>query len=138
MSDAHNMATAAAGTTTGVAAASAKHTAIAVGAGLTMATIVVMAMTMPRNRCEFFVALLSTVASSIFGGAWVIQYFELMHYVGAAGNDLELFLWLGKLGGIFFVAGLPGWIVIRASFLATERRKDMDIVQIVDEIRGDD
>jgi lipid-A-disaccharide synthase-like uncharacterized protein len=135
MNDAHNMATAAAHASAPVAAASAKHTFIAVGAGMTMATIVVMAMTMPKNRCEFFVALLSTVASSIFGGAWVIQYLGIIFYMAGVGNELELFLFLGKLGGIFFVCGLPGWIVIRACFLFSERRRDKDILQIAEEVK---
>lgn len=132
MNDVNNMAQGAAQVGgSAVAAASAKHTFFAVGSGLTLAMIVVMAMTMPRSKCEFFVALISTVVSSFCGGAFAIQYFELLPVVASATTELDAFLFLAKLGGVFFVCGLPGWIVIRGYFVWTESRKDKGIDALI-------
>lgn len=137
MNDAHNMAHGAAQVGSGaVAAASAKHTFLAVGSGLTLATIVVMAMTMPRSKCEFFVALISTVVSSFCGGAFAIQYFGLLPAAAVAATDLDAFLFLAKLGGVFFVCGLPGWVIIRACFVFSESRKNKGIDQFIRDARG--
>lgn len=112
---------------TGGAAAAAKHTALVAGTGLTLAAIVVMSMTMPKNKGEFFVALISTVVSSLSGGAWVIQHFDLLSKVALATTEAELWICLAKLGGVFFVAGLPGWVVVRSAFVFTEARKSKGI-----------
>jgi hypothetical protein len=135
MNDAHNMAQAVG--SGAVATASAKHTFLAFGSGLTFATIVVMAMTMPRSKKEFFVALISTVVSSFCGGAWAIQYFNLLPLATSFGSDLELWMYLAKLGGVFFVMGLPGWIVIRAIFVYTESRKEQGIDVLIGDIRDE-
>lgn len=136
MNDAHNMAHGAAQVGGGaVAAASAKHTFLAVGSGLTLATIVVMAMTMPRSKCEFFVALISTVVSSFCGGAFAIHYFGLLPAAAVAATDLDAFLFLAKLGGVFFVCGLPGWVIIRACFVFSESRKNKGIDQLIKDAR---
>lgn len=132
MNDVNNMAQGATQVGGGaVAAASAKHTFFAVGSGLTLAVIVVMAMTMPRSKREFFVALISTVVSSFCGGAFAIQYFDLLPMAQAATTQLDMFLFLAKLGGVFFVCGLPGWIVIRGYFVWTESRKDKGIDALI-------
>ena len=136
MNDVNNMAQGAAQVGSGAfAAASAKHTFMAVGSGLTLATIVVMAMTMPRNKKDFFCALLSTVASSIFGGAWAIQYFGLLAHLQGASSELEVILCLAKLGGVFFICGLPGWIFIRSCFVWSESRKTQGIDQLIKGVR---
>lgn len=115
----------AAGKTGGAAAA--KHTALVAGTGLTLAAIVVMSMTMPKNKGEFFVALISTVVSSLSGGALVIQHFDMLSKVVLAASETELWVCLAKLGGVFFVAGLPGWVVVRSAFVFTEARKTKGI-----------
>lgn len=120
---------------TATSMAGTKHAAIAAGSGLTLATIIVMAMTMPSSKREFFVALVSTVASSVFGGAWVIQYFDLIGMIVAPVAGIGSLLMISKLGGVFFVAGLPGWVVIRAAFITSERRKSHDIKDYIDEFR---
>jgi len=138
MGASHGMAEAAAGAAMAgkaVASAGAQHTIFAMGSGLTMATIVVMAMTMPKNKIDFFCALLSTVASSVFGGAWAIQYFGLLEHLQSAGSELDTILCLARLGGIFFAFGLPGWIIIRACFVWSESRKHKGIDQIIKDAR---
>lgn len=122
---------------TATSMAGTKHAAIAAGSGLTLAAIIVMAMTAPSSKREFFVALLSTVASSVFGGAWVIQYFNLIWLIASpdAGVGIGSMLMISKLGGVFFVSGLPGWVVIRAAFITSERRKRHDIMDYIYEFR---
>lgn len=96
------------------------------GAGL--AAIVVMCMMTPRSPKEWAVGLISTVVCSVAGGAGVIQYFNLhawMHsYVG-----------LVSLLGIAFACGLPGWALVRAAFTWMEKRRALDIAELVAEAR---
>jgi hypothetical protein len=95
-----------------------------------------MAMTMPKSKCEFFVALISTVVSSFCGGAFAIQYFALLPLAASAATDLDAFLFLAKLGGVFFVCGLPGWVIIRACFVFSESRRDKGIDTLITDIRN--
>jgi hypothetical protein len=113
----------------------AKHTFMVAGAGVTLAAIVVMSMTMPRSKCEFFVALISTVVSSLSGGAWMIQEWALLGSVVGAMSEIELWLALAKLGGVFFVCGLPGWILVRAAFVWSEARKNKGIDVFIRDIK---
>ena len=67
---------------TGVAGAAAAYKAIggaaaAAAGGATLAAVVVMLMTPPRSFREWAVGLISTVVSSIGGGAIVIEHFQL-------------------------------------------------------------
>lgn len=101
--------------------------AAAGGAGL--AAIVVMCMTPPRSAREWAVGLISTVVGSIAGGAAVIQHFELHAW-------MQSFVGLLSVLGIVFACGLPGWAVVRWIFTWLERRRDRDIGEVVDELRG--
>jgi hypothetical protein len=98
----------------------------AIGAGL--ATLVVMCMTRPRDDREWAVALASTVSSSLFGGAALVRWLDLQHWlqdpIGAVG-----------LIGFVFFCGLPGWAIVRWIFNYTKHREDKDIVDIADEVR---
>lgn len=116
-------------------AVAAKHTLAVATTGLTLAAIVVMAMTMPKSRCEFFVALISTVVSSFAGGAWAILQWNMFGSVLTASNELELWLSLAKLGGVFFVCGLPGWVLIRSAFVFSEARKNKGINVLIRDIK---
>jgi len=71
-----------------------------IGAGL--ATFIVMSMTKPVTDKEWRVALASTFAGSIGGGAALIKYLGIEHWA----NDL---LGLAGLGGLMFACGLPAW-----------------------------
>lgn len=98
----------------------------AIGAGL--AALIVMCMTRPRNDREWVVALVSTVASSLFGGAALVRWLDLQHWlddpIGAVG-----------LIGFVFFCGLPGWAIVRWIFNWIQRRQDKDIGEIADEVR---
>jgi hypothetical protein len=98
----------------------------AVGAGL--AAIVVMSMTKPSDEREWRVALVSTVVSSIGGGAAVVQWLGLQHW---AQNPFGL----AGLFGLAFGCGLPGWALVRALFKYLDKRKDADIVDLVKEVK---
>lgn len=101
--------------------------AAAGGAGL--AAIVVMLMTQPRSAREWAVALISTVVGSIAGGAAVVQHFGLQawthDYIGLVG-----------MLGLVFACGLPAWALVRWAFTWMERRKDKDLGEVADELRG--
>lgn len=116
-------------------AVAAKHTLFVASTSMTLATAVVMAMTMPKSRGEFFVALISTIVSSFAGGAWAILELGMFGSVLTASNELELWLSLAKLGGVFFVAGLPGWVLIRSAFVFSEARKNKGINVLIRDIR---
>lgn len=98
----------------------------AIGAGL--ATLVVMCMTRPRDDREWAVALASTLASSIFGGAALVRWLGLQDWlqdpIGAVG-----------LIGFVFFCGLPGWAIVRWVFNFMQKRQDKDIAEIAEEVR---
>lgn len=92
-----------------------------------LAAIVVMAMTLPKTAREFVVALISTVVSSIGGGAFVVRWLEIGHW---AQDDVGLI----GLMGVVFVCGLPAWVLVRALFAWSEAKKDRQITEIVDAV----
>ncbi len=92
-----------------------------------LAAVVVMAMTLPKTPREFVVALISTVVSSIGGGAFVIRWLEIGHW---AQDDVGLI----GLMGVVFVCGLPARVLVRALFAWSEAKKDRQITEIVDAV----
>lgn len=130
MSDAHNMASVGSAAVSAGSAA-AKHTAIAAGGGLAMGAVVVMSLTMPSRKIDFFAALISTVISSLCGGAYAVQHFDLLAGVILAPTTAHLYLALAQIGGVFFVCGLPGWVLVRSVFVFTETRKTKGIDVLV-------
>jgi hypothetical protein len=107
----------------------------AAGLGAALASVVVMCMTQPRNPREFAVALVSTLVSSLGGGAAVLIKFELLATLTRAQTDVELFVALMGLLGLVFACGLPGWAVVRATFRWMDKRKERDIAEIAAEVR---
>lgn len=89
-----------------------------------LAAIVVMAITPPKTFNEFVVGLISTVMASLAGGAALVRYMGLTDLA----NDM---FGLATIGGIFFVCGLPGWLLVRAFFLWAQRRRHMDIAELL-------
>lgn len=97
-------------------------------AGAILAAIVVMAITPARNAREFIVGMVSTLVSSLSGGAALTRYLGLTELV----NDP----WgLATIGGLMFVCGLPGWLLVRAFFLWAERQKGVDLLQMLQALR---
>ena len=97
------------------------------GAGL--AAVVVMLMTPPRSPREWAVGLISTVISSIGGGAAVIEHFGLQHWVNAP-------IGLCAMGGLIFAAGLPGWAIVRWVFNFIDRNRDAGIDDVAQKLPG--
>jgi hypothetical protein len=108
----------------------------ALGIGAALATVVAMCVTLPRSLREWAVALISTVVSSLGGGALVIVKFGLLDELGKSATELDLFVRLLGVLGIVFTCGLPGWAIVRWVFNWLEKRKDKDLGEIVGEVRG--
>ena len=89
-----------------------------------LAVIVVMAITPPKSFSEFVVGLISTVVASLSGGSALISYLGMTKLV----NDP---FGLATIGGVMFVCGLPGWLLVRAFFLWAQRRRHMDLAELM-------
>lgn len=92
-----------------------------------LAAVVVMAMTLPKTVREFTVAMISTSVSSICGGAFVVRWFGIAHWVNDDAGMIAI-------GGIIFVCGLPAWVLVRAWFKWAEKRRDKDLAEIVGDL----
>lgn len=97
--------------------------------GAVLVTIVVMAMTLPRTAREFVVAMISTVVASLGGGAFVIRWFDLQHWVN---DDIGLI----ALIAVVFVCGLPAWVLVRSWFVYAELRKSMSLPDMLRELKA--
>lgn len=120
-------------TSSGVAGAAVAYkafggTAAAVASGATLAAVVVMLMTPPRNKREWAVGLISTVVSSIGGGAITVEHFHLHHWAFSTVG-------LCALGGLMFACGLPGWAMVRWVFNFIGQRRDASIDQVAKDVK---
>ena len=116
-------------TSSSVTSFAAYKLAIAYGIPTVLATVIVMLLTQPKSTREWCVALISTVASSIYGGAFLVRY--LGYHVWLAEGESLPAGGLFVLGGLYLLCGLPAWILIRAIFAWTETRKTKDIGELV-------
>lgn len=87
-------------------------------------------MSPPRSTREWAVALISTVLSSVGGGAFVILKFSLLRPIAGATNDVDLVLALMGMLGIVFACGLPGWAVVRWAFNWMAKREGKDLGEV--------
>ena len=115
-------------TTSSVAGAAAAYkaisgSAIAAASGATLAAVVTMLMTPPRTKREWAVGLISTVVSSIGGGAFTVEYFQFHHWALSTTG-------LCAMGGLMFACGLPGWALVRWIFNFIEKNRDASIDDI--------
>jgi len=101
----------------------------AAAGGATMAAVVVMLMTPPRNKREWAVGLISTVVSSVGGGAVAIQYLGLHAWSGSQ-------IGLMAMGGLIFACGLPGWAVVRWVFNWIDAHRDATIADVARDVKG--
>jgi hypothetical protein len=119
-------------TSSGVAGAAAFKAAGglagALAGGAALATVVVMLMTPPRSKREWAVGLISTVVSSVGGGAMMVQYFQLQEWV-------QTVMGLVALGGLIFGCGLPGWAIVRWVFNFIEKNRDAGIDEIAHDVK---
>lgn len=98
------------------------------GAGAGLAAYVVMTMTKPRSNQEWHVALISTLIASFAGGAALVKYLGIEHWIN------EPFGMIGLLG-VCFMCGLPGWLLVRSLFNYMEKKKDATIAEIIHDVK---
>lgn len=103
--------------------------AVAFGLPAGLAAIVVMLWIQPKSPREWAMALISTVVSSLCGGAAVVQ-----HYGIASWGDS--YVGLVAVAGIIFACGIPGWVVVRAAFAWAEKRKGKDLAELIGDAKG--
>ena len=104
-------------------------TAAAVASGATLAAVVVMIMTPPRDKREWTVGLISTVVSSIGGGAVTVEHFQLHHWAFST-------MGLCALGGLIFACGLPGWAMVRWVFNFIGKRRDASLDEVAKDVKA--
>ena len=98
----------------------------AIGAGL--AAFVVMAMTKPKSDQEWRVALVCTLVGSIGGGAALVRYLGIQHWVQDPFGMVAML-------AVVFSCGLPAWALVRAVFIFIDKHRDADIVEIVKDVK---
>lgn len=86
--------------------------------------VIVMAATHPRSKREWTIALFATFSASIFGGAFVLDYWHLHDRLGTLASGL-----------VYLLCALPGWVAVRGFFAYTERDSSKGILDYVKEIR---
>ena len=82
---------------------------LGISVGAILAATVVMAMTLPQTKREWVVALVCTLLGSVCGGAFAIQWLGLNAWAETVEG-------LMAFAGVYFLAGLPGWVLVRAAF----------------------
>lgn len=115
--------------TTAAGGYAAYKIAVAFGVPAGLAAIVVMLWVQPTSKREWAMALISTVVSSVCGGAAVVQHYGINAWA-------DSYMGLVGMAGIIFACGLPGWVLIRAAFAWIEKRKNKDIAELLDDARG--
>lgn len=121
-----------------ITSAAANHTAqtaFAAGGGAVVAASVVMAATMPKRKTDFFLCIISTVFSSLSLGSYIVIHFDLIGDILLAPTIDHVYLILAQIGGIFFVAGLPGWTIVRAFFVWSESHRKSSLTDIIEEAK---
>lgn len=121
-----------------VSSAAAKHTAqtaFAAGGGAVVAAAVVMAATMPHRKTDFFLCIISTVISSLALGSYAVIHFDLIEDILLSQTIEQVYLILAQIGGLFFVAGLPGWTIVRAFFVWSESHRKSSLTEIIEDAK---
>lgn len=93
-----------------------------------LAWLVVIMTRMPRTRSEWVVSLITTLIGSLTGGAFIVQKFSLHIWAENPYGAVAL-------GGVFFIAGLPVWAIIRWVFNYVNDREGMDIIEVIKEAK---
>lgn len=106
-----------------------------VAGAITLAAVVVMLIKRPRTAGEWGVALISTVVSSICGGAAVVLRLNL-HYGLRSGDEVEVYLALMEIIGAAFACGLPGWVLVRVAFNTMNKVQDKSADDVYRDAKG--
>ncbi len=108
----------------------------AVGGCAALGTALVMAMTFPKNPRDFLAAILSSICSSFVGGVLFSFHCKTWEPLIAAQTEVEMTIALLALAVPFFVAALPGWILVRSFFIYAEARKTMSLLDMILEVKS--
>lgn len=95
--------------------------------GPILAATIVMFMAQPKTPREWFCAIISTVFCSVSLGAYIVT-----HYTHALTLPDEYAAQI--IGGVYFLAGLPGWFLVRLLFYTQARLAGKDALEILSEV----
>jgi hypothetical protein len=101
---------------------------IALGLPAGVAALIVMLWVQPKSPREWALALICTLAGSLYGGAYAVRHFGLQDWGATFEGELAL-------GGIRLLCGLPAWVLVRAAFLWAEKRKGKDIAELLTDVK---
>lgn len=93
-----------------------------------LSAMLVMLMIPPRSAREFAAMLISTLSCSIALGSYLIA-----RHIGI--DQLHNIYDLAQAGGLFFAAGLPGWVLVRALFIFFEENKQRSLIELIHQLR---
>ena len=95
---------------------------------MTLSTLVVLCMRRPITSQEWVIGIISTLVSSLCGGAAFIMHMGLQEWA-------DSFIGLMAVGGILFSCGLPGWAFVRLFFNSVEANKGKTIKDVVQDVK---
>jgi hypothetical protein len=95
-----------------------------------LSALVVMCTNPPESRKEWFVAITSTVVSSICGGSYLVMRFGLQDWTLS-------YFGLSALFGLVFACGLPGWALVRWVFNFIRSKEGMTILEVAHDVVDD-
>jgi ABC-type xylose transport system permease subunit len=101
---------------------------LGISVGAVAVAFVVMCLTQPKSRREWVVALVCTLLGSVCGGAFIIQWLGLQAWA-------ETFEGLVAFAGVYFTAGLPAWVLVRAVFAWFNGPDGRSLPAIIDLVR---
>lgn len=94
-----------------------------------LGVLVVMIVTRPRSDEEWTVGLISSLVSSVCGGALVIVMSGMYKWLALANTDPEKVMVVMAWGGVIFACALPGWATVRLLFNTMKAHQDQTIEQ---------
>lgn len=94
--------------------------------GAALGTYVVMCLTQPKTQTEWRAALASSVVSSLAGGAALIKYLGLEHWVSDPFGIVAML-------GISFACALPGWSLVRLLFAYLAKKATLK--EVLDDLK---
>lgn len=69
----------------------------------------------PISKKEWFCSAISTIIFSVCGGSMVIQYLNIQNWINSYMGSMAI-------GGIIFISGIPGWIIVKSIFMISKRK----------------
>lgn len=102
--------------------------AVALGIPAGLVSVVVMLWAQPKSPREWGMSLVTTVCSSIFGGAFVVRYMGWQDWINDSAGVMAF-------GGLIFICGLPGWVLVRSLFAFFDNHKKADILELAEALK---